>query len=356
LVERAIYIVSTDEASGKSAIVVALASIAMDMGKKVGYFKPVGMRSSLIPGREHLDEDVEIMRSFLRLEHESNIICPLILDREEFLDKFANADAESYIKSIRASYEKVSHDRDLMLIEGPHNFSTGSFINCSIPRLAKDLEAEMLLVERVMDDSVVDDVLQCQDCCMRWGVKLFGVILNRIPSDRLERVKRVIKPFIEKHGIKVLGLIPEDKTLSAPTVREICDFIGGRVLAGKEGLDKLIEAILIGAMTPDSASKYFRRVTNELVITGGDRTDIILTALETDVSAIVLTGNLYPSAKVFPKADQLKVPLILVPYDTYTTLQYVQKIIGKIKPGDPRRIGTAINLVRKHVDWRQIIG
>jgi BioD-like phosphotransacetylase family protein len=166
----------------------------------------------------------------------------------------------------------------------------------------------------------------------------------------------VIKPFIEKHGIKVLGLIPEDKNLSAPTAREICDFIGGRVLAGKDGLDKMIEAILIGAMTPDSAAKYFRRVTNELVITGGDRTDIILTALETDVSAIVLTGNLHPSAKVLPKADELKVPLILVPYDTYTTLQYIQKIIGKIKPRDSRRISTAVNLVREHVDWRQLIG
>jgi len=355
LVEKAIYVASTDEASGKSAIIVALASIAMEMGKKVGYFKPIGMRSSLIPGREHLDEDVEIMRSFLKLKYDSNIICPLTLDRDEFLDKFVYADAESYIKSIRAAYDKVSEDRDLMLIEGPHNFSTGSFINCPLPKLAKDLGAEILLIERVMDDSVVDDVLQCQDCCMRWGIKLSGAILNRISSDRLERVKSVIKPFIEKHNIKVLGLIPEDKALSAPTVREICDFIGGRVLAGKEGLDNLIEAILIGAMTPDSAAKYFRRVTNELVITGGDRTDIILTALETGVSAIILTGNLYPSAKVFPKADQLKVPLISVPYDTYTTLQYVQKITGKIKPGDPRRISTAIDLVRKHVDWRQII-
>jgi BioD-like phosphotransacetylase family protein len=353
LVEKAIYIASTDEASGKSAIIIALASIAMEMGKKVGYFKPIGIKSS-IPGREHLDEDAEIMRTFLRLEHESNIICPFTLDKEEFLDEFV--DAESCIRNIKASYEKISHDKDLMLIEGPHNFSVGSFINCPIPRLAKDLKAEILLVERVMDDSVVDDVLQSQDCCIRWGVNLFGVILNRISPDKMERVKHVIKPFIEKHGIKVLGLIPEDKNLSAPTAREICDFIGGRVLAGKDGLDKMIEAILIGAMTPDSAAKYFRRVTNELVITGGDRTDIILTALETDVSAIVLTGNLHPSAKVLPKADELKVPLILVPYDTYTTLQYIQKIIGKIKPRDSRRISTAVNLVREHVDWRQLIG
>ncbi|MEM2351671.1 MAG: DRTGG domain-containing protein, partial [Thermoproteota archaeon] len=73
------------------------------------------------------------------------------------------------------------------------------------------------------------------------------------------------------------------------------------------------------------------------------------------VSAIILTGNLYPSVKVFPKADQLKVPLILVPYDTYTTLQYVQRMIGRIKPKDVRRIKTIIDLVKTHVDLKKIL-
>ncbi|MEM2341133.1 MAG: phosphotransacetylase family protein [Candidatus Bathyarchaeia archaeon] len=356
MVKRTIYVTSTRESSGKSAIIIALASLATEMGKRVGYFKPIGIKESFSPGREHLDEDAEMMRLILKLKHESNTICPLMIEKEEFLENFMEADISSYIIGVKTAYEKVSEGVDIMFIEGPHNFSTGSFIECSVPRLAGTLGADILLVERFSDDSVVDDVLQVQDCCMKWGTKLFGVILNRIPLERVERVKRIIKPFMEKHGVRVLGLVPEDKSLSAPTVREICDFIGGRVLAGKDGLDRTIETVLIGAMTPDSAAKYFRKVANELVITGGDRTDIILTALETDVSAIILTGNLYPSVKVFPKADQLKVPLISVPYDTYTTLQHIQKIIGKIKPGDPRRVSAAVNLVRKYVDWKEILG
>lgn len=355
MVEKAIYVASTEEPSGKSAIIIALASIATEMGKKIGYFKPIGVKESFVPGREHLDEDTEIMRAILRLKHESSTICPLMIEREEFLESFMEVDTSSYIESIKVAYGKASEDVDIMLIEGPHSFSIGAFIGCSVPRLAGILGADILLVERFSGDLVVDDVLQAQDCCIKWGTQLLGIILNRIPPEKMERVERVVKPFIEKCSIRVLGLIPEDKNLSAPTVREICDFIGGRVLAGRDGLDRVIESVLVGAMTPDSAAKYFRKVANEIVITGGDRTDIILTALETDVSAIILTGNLYPSVKIFPKADQLKVPLILVPYDTYTTLQYVQKIIGRIKPGDPRRVGAAINLVKKHVDWERIL-
>ncbi|MEM2028238.1 MAG: phosphotransacetylase family protein [Candidatus Bathyarchaeia archaeon] len=355
LVKKAVYVASTDELSGKSAIIIALTHIAKEIGESVGYFKPIGFSSSLIPGREHTDEDVEIIGSILDMKYESSVICPLVLKRDEFLEDFIKIDVESCIENIHEAYEKISKNVNLMFIEGPPTFSTGAFIGCPIPKLARDFNAEILLVEKAEEDSVVDNILQVQDCCIKWGTRVFGVILNRVPQYRLERTERVIKPFIEKAGIKVLGLIPEDKMLSAPTVREICDFIGGRVLAGKDGLDRVVEAILIGAMTPESAAKYFRKVANELVITGGDRTDIILTALETDVAAIVLTGNLYPNARVFPKADDLKVPLILVPYDTYTTLQHVQKIMGRIKPKDSRRINAAVNIVKRNVDYMKIL-
>jgi len=355
MVEKAIYIASLEESSGKSAIAIALASIAKELNINIGYFKPIGLGSLIAPERENVDEDVEVMKSLLKLEYDSSLLCPLILKRDEYLEGFTEANIRLYAKKIVESYREVSDDKEIMLIEGPRNLSVGSFLGCPVPKLARDFNAKILLVVRFRGDAITDEIMQAQDYCMNWKTEILGVILNRIPQDKMEHTKRIIKPFIEKRGIKVLGLIPEDKSLSAPTVRDICDFIGGRVLAGKDGLDKTIEAVLIGAMRPESAAKYFRRAINELVITGGDRTDIILVALETGVSAVVLTGNLYPSVKVFPKADQLNVPLILVPYDTYTTLQHVQKIIGRIKPKDSRRIAAAINLVKKHVDWKSML-
>ncbi len=355
LVKKSIYITSTEEAAGKSVIAISLASIAKESGEKIGYFKPISLETSLFHGREGIDEDIEVMRRILGLKAEYNILCPFTLKRDHFLKDFLNLDVSRCVESVLKSYREVSNGKDMMLIEGPRALSIGAFLGCPVPKLARDFNAKVLLVLKFKDDFIVDEILQAQEYCSRWDVKLFGVILNRISWDAIDRVEKIIKPFIERQGVKVLGLIPEDKGLSALTAGEVCDFIGGEVLAGEDGLDNLIDTILIGAMTPESAAKYFRKVTNELVITGGDRSDIILTALETGVSAIILTGNLYPSAKVFPKADRLKIPLIIVPYDTYTTLQHVQKIIGRIKPGDPRRINAAINLVKKNVDWEYIL-
>ncbi|MBS7640776.1 phosphotransacetylase family protein [Candidatus Bathyarchaeota archaeon] len=356
MAKKSIYLVSTEELAGKSAIALALASILMERGLRVGYFKPIGVSSSLTHGKELHDEDVEIMKLILKLRYSEDLICPILLRGEEFLEDFMWGDSELFMEKIRSSYKEISENCDVVLIESPHSFITGSYIGCPAPRIAKELNADMILIEKAENDFIVDRVLQAQDICIKWGTKLSGVILNIVPSNKVERFKGIIKQFIEKQGINVLGVIPEDRTLKALTAREICDFIGGKVLAGKDGLDNFIEEILVGAMTPESAAKYFRRALNEAVITGGDRTDIILTALETGVSAIILTGNLYPSVKVFPKADQLKVPLILVPYDTYTTLQYIQRTIGRIKPKDIRRIGAAINLVKAHVDLEKILG
>ena len=101
--------------------------------------------------------------------------------------------------------------------------------------------------------------------------------------------------------------------------------------------------------------RYFQKAKNELVITGGDRTDIVFAALEAGARAIILTGNLYPSVKIFPRADELAVPLILVPYDTYTTLQILQGIVGKIRPEDQKRIDRAKKIVAENVDWKHIL-
>jgi BioD-like phosphotransacetylase family protein len=117
----------------------------------------------------------------------------------------------------------------------------------------------------------------------------------------------------------------------------------------------IVERYLIGAMTPDAALRYFRASPRKAVITGGDRPDICLAALETDTSLLLLTGNIHPNHVILNKAQERGVPVLLVPYDTYTTVNKLQDMAGKIKYGDKRRIKLAKQLVTEHVDWRGLL-
>ena len=91
---------------------------------------------------------------------------------------------------------------------------------------------------------------------------------------------------------------------------------------------------------------------HKVIITGGDRADIVLSALQTNVTGIILTGNLFPDLTVISAAKEKKVPLILVPYDTYTTASMVENTVADLQLHEAE---ICKELVEKHVDVDAII-
>jgi BioD-like phosphotransacetylase family protein len=349
-----IYIVSREELSGKSIILISLGLLFKESGKKVGYFKPLGLKNIFGVKDDFLDKDINMIKNILDLEDNSELICPFNFTKDEFLQEISKINSTDFFQRIILSYNKISQNKEVILIEGPSTISMGYILGYPVPKLAKKFNSKLLLVEKYKDDFVVDNVLQAKDFCIKWNIQLFGVILNCVPRIYIEKVKDIIKPLLERNGIKVLGIIPEDDMLKALTVREVQEVLNGNILAGKDGLDNKVETVLVGAMTPESALKYFQKAKNEMIITGGDRTDIIIAALKAGTSALILTGNLYPNVKILSQADELSVPVILIPYDTYTTLQIVQKIVGRINPKDKKRVNRMKELVKENVDWKLI--
>lgn len=157
---RSIYVASAREQAGKSVAIISLALKAKEMGKRVGYFKPVGRGSFLSEEGKLADEDVEIVREVLELKEESDLLCPLVLKGREFLEDFFEAVAQEYLRKILAAYERVSADKDLLFTEGPDTLSTGAFLNLSVPELAREFSSEVLLVSQAADDSVVDELIR----------------------------------------------------------------------------------------------------------------------------------------------------------------------------------------------------
>ena len=119
----------------------------------------------------------------------------------------------------------------------------------------------------------------------------------------------------------------------------------------------LVDGYIIGAMTPESAMSWLRRSVGRAMITGGDRTDLILMALETKPSAVILTGNIYPSARVLTTAEEKFIPLLLVPDDTYTTVTKLEMLNGRIVPSptSTRKIQLARQIIGEYVDFKRII-
>jgi BioD-like phosphotransacetylase family protein len=107
------------------------------------------------------------------------------------------------------------------------------------------------------------------------------------------------------------------------------------VLTADDHLAENVESFMVGAMGQEKALRFFRRKAHKAVITGGDRSDVQLAALETSTKAIILTGNLPPSSLVIARADQLGVPMILVDMDTLTAVERMEALMGHVRLHGP---------------------
>jgi BioD-like phosphotransacetylase family protein len=137
-------------------------------------------------------------------------------------------------------------------------------------------------------------------------------------------------------------------------VGELIELLDAEVLTETVDPEALAETLTVGAMTADAALSRFRRYQNKAVITGGDRTDIQLAALETSTVVLILTGNLHPSPLIIQQADALNVPILLVNQNTMETIELVERSLGKTRLGQPEKMETFLNLMTENVRLDEI--
>ena len=219
-------------------------------------------------------------------------------------------------------------------------------------RLAEALGAPVLVLVRCHQEmQIVDDALAAR---YRLGDQLLGVILNHVPDRTDEFLEKIARPFLEKEGVRVLGALPQRPRLSALSVGELMELLEAEVLSETYDPEALIETFTIGAMTAEAALKRFRRQKNKAVITGGDRSDIQLAALETSTAALILTGNLQPSPIIIQQADSLGVPVLLVQTETMETVNLIEQVYSRTRLGQPEKLEAFIQLMEEYVDTKAI--
>jgi BioD-like phosphotransacetylase family protein len=181
-----------------------------------------------------------------------------------------------------------------------------------------------------------------------------GIILNHVPEQAGAFVDEYAIPFLQEKGIRVLGSLPAMPRLAALSLQELVDLLEAEVLTAGSDLDALADTFTVGAMNAEAALARFRRQQHKVVITGGDRTDIQLAALETSTVGLILTGNLRPSPMVLQQAESLAVPVLLVKENTIETVEAIEQTFGKTRLGQTEKLDTFVQLVQEQVDLSPI--
>lgn len=345
---KSLYILGV-AGSGKISIALGLAIKFRQEGYRVSYFKPVG---STLSATLRQDEDAVLMKQILEMQQPLDTIVPFMAG-PSYLSGHRNSG--DHLKKIRRSFDEISEGSDLVIIEGAGFPQIMGSLGLDAASLALELGALPVFVIRIQNDFSLDQAIFINSYLETRGVPAYGNIFHNVPRPLLAKTEGVYKPILEERGYKTLGIIPKRPEITSPTVKEYYDVLGGEVLAGAEKFDRVVEDVVIGAMTIESALGYLRRAANKAVITGGDRSEVSLAALETSTSALILTGGLYPDVKVVARAEEKGVPVILVHYDTYTTIEKLSEVTRRIRANDEKAINTAVENIEKHVDWRNVL-
>ncbi|NPV53843.1 MAG: phosphotransacetylase family protein [Firmicutes bacterium] len=354
---KSLYVIGM-AGSGKTALCVGLAERFREEGLRVSFFKPVGNVAGL---RKNQDMDAVLMKDLLGMENPLEDIVlfttgpSYLTSLTTYCDKQSIGQYSLAGVEVKRAFDKVAANADLVLIEGTTSPQAMASVGLDAFTLARELGSMVLMVSRIANDLDLDTALLYNSYARALNLPVVGNVLNNVPRTILDKSKGVYKPILEKQGFPVLGVIPSHTEITSPTVEEICDVLTAEVLAGKANLQNLVEDVLIGAMTFESALRYFRRSTNKAVVTGGDRSDVALAALETSTSVLILTGGLFPDIGVLNKAEEKGIPVLLVQDDTYTAVQKLRAITRKIKPHDEQGIRVARETIREHCDCDPIV-
>lgn len=326
-----IYLASVGTRSGKSVLSLGL---ALNYPGKVGFYKP--FRESLVTvDGQSMDQDAVLMAEVLKLEGGEKL-SPFMYDI------YAPISMDDVVRG----YNDLRKGKDFMIIEGSRDFANGCSHDISHFDISRELKAPIILVSSTSHQSM-DSVFMFKKICDVNNLNLAGVVLNRCDGT-------TERDFLIDKGVDVIGEIPNIPQLRTFHVSEIIENMESKVIAGKSGLDKVVEEVIVGAMSPQVAVRYMRRMKAKAVITGGDRTEIQLAALSTNTSCIIVTGGIMPSRMVTSRADEIGVPIIMTEEDTLAAAELIEHLIARIDPRDREKIDLIMKGVRKGLDLEKI--
>jgi BioD-like phosphotransacetylase family protein len=342
-----LYLTSMGEAAGKSALCAALGKIFKADSRKVGFLKPV----AVVPEKaDSSDKDSEFMKLTLALEEPVELLCPNYLSTKDFLAT-ANEKEPTWLNRAKEALGVVSHGKDVVLAEGLSGFKAGSGQAFAGSRIVEALGARAILIVRYESDLQVNQVV---DAARMLGGHLLGVIINAVPQRRMDSVKATVVPALEQSGIKVLGVLPEERVLLTVSVGELVEHLGGNIVNSPERSGELVESIMVGAMSPDPAISYLSLKHRKVVVTRGDRPDIQMAALETFTSCLVLTNNISPLPNILTRGKAAKTPIALVKDDTVRTMEALERVWDRAKFSHEQKVEKLEQILEQHLDLKFI--
>lgn len=361
---KKIFIAATGRNVGKTSISLGLINSLLKKGHKVGYIKPISQRYSII-GENKIPEDVLLMSKNFVLQGDLKDMGPFIVEKEQ-TSKYITGKLKSPRNRILKAFKNIEKKSDIVIIEGTGHGGVGSVFNLSNARIAKLLNAPVLIIGEGGVGSTIDRIALNYSLFASCGCRILGVIINKIKMEKYEKISNLLKEGLRlQNDLDIFGFIPHKSILSEPTLSTIKSELNAKILNEDEydktsSWNKQIENVIVATQEPHV---LMESVTNSqsktLIITSSDRSDVLLAALvlyhskTPNLAGLLLSGETPPES-IMKVLRETGLPVLIAEQGIYTLASLIHNLTVKITSEDETKIEILTDLFTKHVEVERL--
>lgn len=359
---QAIFIGATGQDVGKTTLCLGIIAALNKRFDAVGFIKPVGQQHVNIDGI-NVDKDAVLFKDHFHLPQEWSDMSPVIIPggfTRDYLDGLVTE--EHMQNTILQAFQKVRTENDYTVVEGTGHIGVGSIIDMNNAKIASMLGLDMVIIASGGLGSAHDELALNVQMCRHYGVKIRGIILNRVLEDKRDMILEYFPKSLKKWDIPLIGCVPYNAFLSNPTIRDFELLFQTTLLSGEEFRYRHFQDVRLVA---SSLEAYLAEtILNELVITPASREDIILATLHKHsekskiegnyCDGMILTSKVPPSESIVEQIKKTNMPVLYAPMCSYDVMKMITSFSAKIRSKDLPKVQQAITLVEENLDLEML--
>jgi phosphate acetyltransferase len=350
---KTIFIATTEPYSGKSVVALGVLNMLLGQARKVAYFKPIINEEA--PGKKDADIDTILQHFSLPMAYDD----AFAFTRSQALRQIENENRGALMDTIIHKVKKLEDHYDFTVIEGSDFLGEGTAFEFEAnAAIAHNLSAPVIIVVSGHNKStapLISNVNSVLGNFRSHDVQVLAVVVNKVAKAMVDDVRELLKGQLGEDTL--LAVIPQKKDLQSPTIREIFDQLGGKILWGENQLSNQVDNFITGAMQLPNFLSHISE--NVLIVTPGDRGDLIVGAMQANLSVnypkvagMVLTGGIVPEPEIIKLMEGLQttVPILQVKTGTFRTTTLLGSIHSRLSADNPKKIQLAIANFEKYMD------
>ena len=349
-----LFLAPTGFGGGLNSVSLGLIRALESAGLKVGFFKPIAQPFPVDQGRE---------RSCILVEKTLNLPSPEPLALEQVERQLADGELDLMLEEVVSRFQHAAAGKDVVIVEGMVPTTSSDYTSRINTQLAKSLDAEIILIAAQGKDSLKRMAERIEIQAQQFGgakdPKVLGVILNKVKSEDgvpafIERLKEHL-PLLGSSDFQLLGAIPFAEELNALRTRDIVELLGAQVLDAGEADQRRVGKIVLCARAVPNTVQLLR--SGVLVVTPGDRDDIILAASLASLNGeklagLLLTGDFTPDPRILELCKTALaggLPVMMVSTNSYDTANNLFGLNKETPSDDIERASLVTDYIAKHL-------